>query len=218
MKKLNSTAAGIISSFMIIFVPALIQIIGMFSTNPNADYAVVTFTSVNIQALVGFVYAVFKALSKNKKEYTLCFAASMAVVGIGWGHIAITYLTGDYVSAAIPLYYTALSLPGVIVYELIAFLLKAILKNKAENHEKTRMIRSVAYILIISLAINLIFWIPENWLRLIGMSGFSILGMALVDTVVNSRKKWIPIVVFVCVNAVLIPLNIWLLNTNGIIN
>ena len=153
MKKLNSTAAGIISSFMIIFVPALIQIIGMFST--IADYSVLLFTSVNIQALVGFVYAVFKALSKNKKEYTLCFAASMAVVGIGWGYIALIYLTGDYVSAAIPLYYTALSLPGVIVYELIAFLLKAILKNKAENHEKTRMIRSVAYILIISLANSL---------------------------------------------------------------
>ena len=202
---------------MIIFVPALIQIIGMFSTNPNADYAVALFTSVNIQALVGFVYAVFKALSKNKKEYTLCFAASMAVVGIGWGYIALIHLTGDYVSAAIPLYYTALSLPGVIVYELIAFLLKAILKNKAENHEKTRMIRSAAYILIISLAISLIFWIPENWLQLIGMSGFSILGMALVDTVVNSRKKWIPIVVFVCINAVFIPLNIWLLNINGII-
>jgi hypothetical protein len=98
---------------------------------------------------------------------------------------------------------------------------KDIKQNSVDKITKASSVKSIIVVCIFALLENITPWLLDEWF---GISPFiimiiviNILGVALVDTVVNSRKKWIPIVVFVCINAVLIPLNIWLLNTNGII-
>ena len=62
IKSLNSRATGIITAFLIVFIPAFL----MISFNYTSFNLSVMYFGVNIHVIVGFIYSIFKNLSKKE--------------------------------------------------------------------------------------------------------------------------------------------------------
>ena len=202
----KSTKTGITIAVLIIILPAIWFIIGGFmATNKFTD---TFYIIIGFHMLIGLLYSVFKYLSEDKRKYTLSFALTILMFGIFYIAISLRFFTNDIVSTALTSLYLVYALPGVIVYEALAFLLKLISKKrKVEQSASDKSSKSVIFTLAISLILNLTMWLPERFIWTIGIGIINIVGMAIVDIVRRAEEKQIPIIMFIGLNSVLIPIN-----------
>ena len=202
----KSTKTGITIAVLIIILPAIWFIIGgLMVTNKFTE---TFYIIIGFHMLIGLLYSVFKYLSEDKRKYTLSFALTILMFGIFYIAISLRFFTNDIVSTALTSLYLVYALLGVIVYEALAFLLKLISKKrKVERSASDKSSKSVIFTLAISLILNLTMWLPERFIWTIGIGIINIVGMAIVDIVRRAEEKQIPIIMFIGLNSVLIPIN-----------
>ena len=202
----KSTKIGITIAVLIIILPAIWFVIGgLMVTNKFTE---TFYIIIGFHMLIGLLYSVFKYLSEDKRKYTLSFALTILMFGIFYIAISLRFFTNDIVSTALTSLYLVYALPGVIVYEALAFLLKLISKKrKVEQSASDKSSKSVIFTLAISLILNLTMWLPERFIWTIGIGIINIVGMAIVDIVRRAEEKQIPIIMFIGLNSVLIPIN-----------
>ena len=202
----KSTKIGITIAVLIIILPAIWFVIGgLMVTNKFTE---TFYIIIGFHMLIGLLYSVFKYLSEDKRKYTISFALTILMFGIFYIAISLRFFTNDIVSTALTSLYLVYALLGVIVYEALAFLLKLISKKrKVERSASDKSSKSVIFTLAISLILNLTMWLPERFIWTIGIGIINIVGMAIVDIVRRAEEKQIPIIMFIGLNSVLIPIN-----------
>ena len=221
---LTSIKPAVLVALSIISITVLPFLIGVFGSNMYF-YIYQTYIVMFFHCFIGIIYSTFKARVDAKVLYATTFFITIITLSVLWGCISFAFIMGDYVFGPIGLITLVPALIGVAIYEIFSLIVlglkTAIKQNSVDKITKASSVKSIIVVCIFALLGNITPWLLDEWSGIfpfiIMIIVINILGVALVNTVVNSRKKWIPIVVFVCINAVLIPLNIWLLNTNGII-
>lgn len=202
----KSTKIGIAIAVLIIILPAAWFIIGGFMSIDAFTDSI--YIIIGFHMLVGMLYSVFKCLSEDKRTYKISFALTILVFGIFYTYISLRFFTNDIVSTVLTAFYLVYALSGIIVYETLEFLLKLISKKrKIERSTSDRAGKSIIFTLAVSLILNLTMWLPKQFIWTIGMGIINIVGMAIVDIVRRAEEKHIPIIMFIGLNSVLIPIN-----------
>ena len=216
----SSIKLGIIAAVLIIGITVIPFLMGALGSSISF-FVFQTYLVILLHCAIGVIYSILKARSDERASYAIAFFTVIITLSAIWFYISFTFLMGDYVFGPMGLITLIPALAGVAIYEIVSLIvsgLKKIIKQESVDEGiKVSSAKSIVVVCILSFLSNISPWLIRERFYIILLGIINILGMALVDTVVNSRKKWIPIIVFICVNAVLIPLNIWLLNVNGII-
>lgn len=216
----DSIKSAVFLAILIISITVFPILFGAWGSSINF-FVLQTYIVMLFHCFIGIIYSTFKTHIDNKSLYAIIFFISIVTLSVLWGLVSFTFLTGDYVFGPIGLITLVPALIGVAIYEILSLIvsgLKKIIKQgNIDENTKVSSVKSIIVVCILTFLGNITPWLLKEWFDIVSLVIINILGMALVNTVVNARKKWIPIVAFLSANVILLPINIWLLNVNGII-